>query len=493
MNTGTLKVTNKTRILFATHTRPDYMPPPAYSENMLVCSPYYPDKQDEKGNILSIHLPEKQHYDLAALINSLPAEQQPELVIARLDSTFQHIPGNICTITQPTIGLIGDTHHMRRPLQTMLSYLLHEHFDHLLIDHTPQHAHWFCEAGLAPIFWLPGTLLADQWIKPSKNPEKHVIFIGQMGKAHPVRNQMLEGIRDAGIPLSVTTAPQAIGCQHYNQAAITFNHSLNGDFNLRVFETLASGGFLLTEKLEPQAGLETLFKDGEHLVCYNGKQDLIEKCQYYLEHTTERNRIAAAGYQRVRELFSIQKRQGGFTRLLAGKSPPGWLPENIDARVLAYGCKNRRDLLQRMAIYEWLQEQHRASSKIRLVVSSQADARIVCDLVDLPRLSLSIKDNPQALKLAGQCEISTHRLQSGASAGDGVQIQLVAADDFNTATVLPRTEAVIISDWVNLDTSRKQEIARLCNEKKLLATNHTEGLFQNDREWSDVWNRPPHS
>jgi len=59
----------QSRILFATHTRPDYMPPPAYSENMLICSPHYPNSQDQQGNIRSIHLPERQHYDLAALNN----------------------------------------------------------------------------------------------------------------------------------------------------------------------------------------------------------------------------------------------------------------------------------------------------------------------------------------------------------------------------------------------------------------------------------------
>jgi len=494
MKIGTKNRLNRqTRILFATHTRPDYMPPPAYSDNMVICSPFYPDSQDKQGNIRSICLPEKQHYDLAALINSLPPAQQPDLVIIRLDSTFQHIPGNVHAISQPTIGMIGDTHHMRRPLQTMLDYLLRERFDHLLIDHTPQHTHWFSEAGLSPIVWLPGTLLADQWITPCKKPDPHVIFIGQMGKAHPVRNRMLEGLLEANIPLKVQSAPQTIACQHYNQAAITFNHSLNGDFNLRVFETLASGGFLLTEQLEPQAGQNTIFKDGEHLVCYSGHKDLIAKSRYYLEHTSERNRIAKAGHAKVKEIFSIQHRLLNFDQLLAGQMQAHWQPINFDGRTQAYGCKNKPDLIQRMAIYEWVQEQHRLFNLIQCNISPHVDPRIVCDLTDLPRLILSIKNNPTVLTLAAQADIRKDRFENKANDSDPVIMQLLASEDIETSGVATDTTAVIISDWLDLDAYMQEKISTTCDKANLTAANHTQGLFHNNLEWSDVWNKPPHT
>lgn len=483
-------VNSKPRILFATHTRPDYMPPPAYSDNMLICSPFYPNKQDKNGEIRSIRLPEKQHYDLATLINNLPPVQQPDLVIIRLDSTFQHIPGNIREITQPTIGLIGDTHHTRRPLQSMLSYLLHERFDHLLIDHTSQHAHWFAEAGLAPIFWLPGTLLADQWIAPCETPAEHVIFIGQSGQSHPVRNHMLENLQQAKIPLQVHTAPQDVGCRLSNQAAITFNHSLNGDFNLRVLETLAAGGFLLTEQLKPQAGLDAMFKDGEHLVCYSDKDDLIAKCHYYLEHTEERNRIAQAGHTKVKELFSIKQRLLNFEALVAGRPQQSWYPEVIDMRARAYGCRSRADLLQRMAVYEWVQEQHRTLNLLECRVSAHADPRIACDLADLPRLNLSIENNPDALKLAEQASIRADRFEKNA---DAVMIQLLASEDVDTTGIYPDSAAVIISDWLDLDEDQQRKIDRLCAREGLVATDHTRGLFHNDSDWSDSWNMPPHT
>lgn len=469
------------------------MPPPAYVENMLICSPYYPNYRDQNGNIRSLNLPEKKQYDLAILINSLPESQQPDLVIVRLDSTFQHIPGNIQAISQPTIALIGDTHHMRRPIQSMLGFLLGEHFDYLLIDHTPQHAHWFSEAGIAPLYWLPGTLLADTWIKPCYKPVAQVVFIGQMGKAHPVRNSMLERMQQANIPLSVLTVPHKTACRHYNQAAITFNHSLNGDFNLRVFETLASGGFLLTEKLEPQAGQESIFRDGEHLVYYRGVDDLIEKCNYYLNHTQERNRIARAGHLQVQKLFSIKKRMAAFGQLLANKAHQSWQPTAIDKRAIAYGCRNKDDLFQRASIYEWIQEQHRAFGSIECNVSSQADARIVCDMTDLPRLIISLDNNRKALELAQESGIHPGRFSRKSSTTASRNFQLIAADDMQTTAILPHTEAVIICDWISCDIKQQQQIILACAKAKLTPVDHTKGLFVGIKDWNDVWNKPPHT
>ena len=43
----------------------------------------------------------------------------------------------------------------------------------------------------------------------------------------------------------------------------------------------------------------TLFRDGEHLVFFDGEQDLKAKVHYYLTQPLERARIAAAGRSRV--------------------------------------------------------------------------------------------------------------------------------------------------------------------------------------------------
>lgn len=60
----------------------------------------------------------------------------------------------------------------------------------------------------------------------------------------------------------------------------------------RVFEVLACGGFLITDH---RAEMDGFLRDGEHLVVYRDATDLGEKARWYLQHTDERRRIAAAG------------------------------------------------------------------------------------------------------------------------------------------------------------------------------------------------------
>jgi spore maturation protein CgeB len=64
----------------------------------------------------------------------------------------------------------------------------------------------------------------------------------------------------------------------------------------RIFEAMANGGFVLSDN---QRDVFLLFKDGEHLVSYNGHEDLIFKIKYYLSHDAERRKIAERGQQEV--------------------------------------------------------------------------------------------------------------------------------------------------------------------------------------------------
>lgn len=80
----------------------------------------------------------------------------------------------------------------------------------------------------------------------------------------------------------------------FSLSKIVFNISIKDDINMRVFETLSTGSFLLTNWL-PTLG--DLFEDGKHLVTYKTLDEMVEKAKYYLEHEEEREKIAEAGYQ----------------------------------------------------------------------------------------------------------------------------------------------------------------------------------------------------
>ena len=74
---------------------------------------------------------------------------------------------------------------------------------------------------------------------------------------------------------------------------------------MRVFETLSTGSFLLTNWL-PTLG--DLFEDGEHLVTYKTLDEMVEKARYYLEHEDEREKIAKAGYDEFISKHTYQHR-----------------------------------------------------------------------------------------------------------------------------------------------------------------------------------------
>jgi len=84
---------------------------------------------------------------------------------------------------------------------------------------------------------------------------------------------------------------------------IMVNVSLSNDVNLRVFETLACGALLITDRLYDN-GLEELFEDGKHLVTFETEDELLAKIRYYLSHDAERTAIARAGQERVLSHFT---------------------------------------------------------------------------------------------------------------------------------------------------------------------------------------------
>lgn len=73
----------------------------------------------------------------------------------------------------------------------------------------------------------------------------------------------------------------------------------------RTFEVPACGGFLLTGGAD---NLGDYYVDGKEIAIFKDKDDLVEKCKYYLTHETERIAIANAGYQRTLKDHTYEKR-----------------------------------------------------------------------------------------------------------------------------------------------------------------------------------------
>jgi glycosyltransferase involved in cell wall biosynthesis len=72
--------------------------------------------------------------------------------------------------------------------------------------------------------------------------------------------------------------------------------------NMRVFESLGTGSFMLSDK-----GIYPKFlRDGKDFVSYDDTDDLLNKIEYYLENDDEREKIAKHGYETICKHYSTE-------------------------------------------------------------------------------------------------------------------------------------------------------------------------------------------
>lgn len=147
---------------------------------------------------------------------------------------------------------------------------------------------------------------------------KHILI--ELSKKHKVglysNNSMEDLIRVAyrGSVDYWTQMPQVFAKSRINLNMTIPN--IRTGIPLRVWDVLGAGGFLLTNY---QVELPMFFDLDSDLVCYYSEEDLCEKADYYLEHETERTRIAWSGYQRVRAEHTYEIRMGQMLEILHGE------------------------------------------------------------------------------------------------------------------------------------------------------------------------------
>ena len=212
--------------------------------------------------------------------------------------------------------------------------------------------------------------------------------MGQTGKWWLRRRYLLEAIRDVGLPLIVREAPAPVAAAMYNAMQVSFNCSLNGDLNMRAFEVMAAGGFLLTDRLSPQAGLENLFRRDVDYADYTDLDDLLGKLRHYLAHPDQCLKIARAGHKAYLARHAPRQRVNELLAFVHGKSIA--LPYSNDLRVAYRGDKFGEDLDERVGLYEFIQDMARQSELVVVVTDAAIGARAIADLVDLPRLKIKV-------------------------------------------------------------------------------------------------------
>lgn len=187
----------------------------------------------------------------------------------------------------------------------------------------------------------PGVpILATEWVTPyyvlplyAANPLVHrphpvtrdidVLYIGNLNIIHrKERAWLLDRLARLSNRYNIAIIGGLFGedyAQTLSRARIVFNRSVRGELNLRVFETMACGALAMLEDSNQE--VRDWFTDGLDIVLFN-ERNIEEKIIYYLENSTERERIAANGLRRVQE-FAPEKRLDDLLNFVASVRPSG--------------------------------------------------------------------------------------------------------------------------------------------------------------------------
>ncbi len=155
-------------------------------------------------------------------------------------------------------------------------------------------------AGAANVEWLPLACNPATHFPADATPNLDIAFVGNIIlPVHQQRHELLKRLQEKFTSIAVTRAFGDEVCAIMARGRIAFNHCAVFDVNMRVFEAMAMGRPVLTNRDSERNGLLDLFEDDKHLIVYDNEHDIVERVEYYLDHPNEREAIARAGYDHV--------------------------------------------------------------------------------------------------------------------------------------------------------------------------------------------------
>ena len=374
------------RILVSWYTDPGYIAPFVLSDRQTTVGPKV--SSDQVKGPLDGFTP-CGRYDLFAALEALHLPTQFDAIVVAGDATLTNLPLNLEAFDCPKILCVGDTQHFKEPIRNLIGYAKGAHYDFVLSANNRQHLHWFIEAGLTNVAWLPGLKVISRRRPFFTERKAHVCFFGRSGKFHVRRAEFLaEWQKREAFSLAVMDGTPDEAADAYANSAVSLNYSLNGDLNMRVFEVLSAGGCLLTDRLSKQSGLDLLLEEGKDFVGYDGLDECIDKARFLLNHPHTALAIARAGNAAFMSRLQPERRiEQLFDWVFRGRLDPLFRVRDFP-RAAEGGPK----LGARVRIYQQLQEIHRVRSDPAALVMSDVPEIHILDALDLRNFKFAIVD-----------------------------------------------------------------------------------------------------
>ncbi len=152
--------------------------------------------------------------------------------------------------------------------------------------------------------------------KPDPKYAFDVVFVGQLNPGFPYRRALIEWLRSEYKErfrwIGKLNSDEMRGHELnklYISSKVIVGDSVYSAFywSNRIYETIGRGGFIVHPKIP---GLEQEFEAYKHFVPYNYNdfKSLREVIGYFLAHDSEREKIAAAGFEHVKHHHTLNHR-----------------------------------------------------------------------------------------------------------------------------------------------------------------------------------------
>ena len=384
------------RVLIAHHWRRANQRHPlcSHEEIYLTC-------QDERHSQV-LRVSSGSEFEVKELLAKQMPGWEPDLLIAKVDSFFNLVPRQVEMLKCPKVLVLGDTHHGVEPLNRMIDYAKSEAYDFYITDHNRHHLWYYWLAGLKELYWLPTIFLNppasagrpfQSSIAGANQFQGKVALIGQVGKHHPRRRRLLKSLRTIPQFVQAYLPRQQDTLKAYASANISLNISLNGDLNLRTWEILSAKGFLLTDKLSDESGIDLLLEAGSEYETFANSEELLEKIAYFSQRSELVAQYRMGGHGRYCREYQPQQMIGMLNRLLQGAE--------IDDRFTVKSIKRIQSGLDieysraRISLYQIVQELHRQREHLSVLLDARVKFTSAVDFLDLPRLELTLTNYDQ--------------------------------------------------------------------------------------------------
>jgi len=287
---------------------------------------------------------------------------------------------NTSILNCPKVCVIGDTHHMHKPITSLYPYLRTETFTHNCCSHNQYNPFFEVYLGTDSIdfpFVLPPVGSADTYSDRSEFcSTSSLYYYGSTRSVHHIHRSRIVNL----LLLRAEMANRLIICPRQTfgqwQKAIQRRHhnltcSLNGTFSFQTFLPMLGGACLYTDRISKANWVGSIMVDGANCVIYSTAEQLLERYLYLMQTPSEaysishNARISLQPF--LRDTYTLQKlwTAGPPRDRVLSTSEELSLRSLLSSHLQTYG---HDDLVRCVEIFESVQEAHRCFSKVTVKI-----------------------------------------------------------------------------------------------------------------------------